>query len=211
MGDAPICCPVAAHDVSKSPPTRPSLLLRIRDAGDSQAWGEFVTLYAPLIHGYGVRRGLQDADAADLAQDVLQNVARAIPSFAYDPAAGTFRGWLFQITRNQVFRKLRKNARVPTATGDTGFSESLAQHADLSSDEEERWNREHEEQVFHWAAEKTEPEFKPDTWKAFWRVAVDGMSPAEVAESLEMSVGAVYVAKSRVTARLRDVIDSIEQ
>ncbi|MEO1529511.1 MAG: sigma-70 family RNA polymerase sigma factor [Planctomycetota bacterium] len=186
-------------------------MLRIRDAGDSGAWTEFVGLYAPLIHGYAIRRGLQDADAADLAQEVLRNVARAIPSFSYDPAAGKFRGWLFQITRNQVFRKLRQNARVPTATGDTGFSQSLAEQTDSSSEEEQRWDREHEQHVFRWAAEATKPEFKSDTWQAFWRVAVDGEPPASVAESLQMSIGAVYVAKSRVTARLREVINAVDQ
>lgn len=202
--------PVLAGSVSKSPPTRPSLLVRIRDADDAQAWSEFVALYAPLIHGYAMRRGLQDADAADIAQEVLGSVSRAIEGFEYDSNKGKFRGWLFQVTRNQVYRKLTKNARTPSATGDTGFASSLAQQPDPSS-EEEAWNREHEKRVFRWATKQAEPEFQPSTWQAFWSVAVEGVPAAKAAESLGVSVGAVYIAKSRVTARLRELIDTLEE
>src|SRR5262249_46801901 len=85
--------------------TRASLLLRIRDPQDRQAWGEFVALYAPLIHAYGRKRGLQDSDAADLTQEVLRRVSRSAGEFRYDPARGSFRGWLLTVTLNEV-RKL---------------------------------------------------------------------------------------------------------
>ena len=70
--------------------TRPSLLIRLRDVGDADAWRTFVTIYAPLVHRFGRRHGLQDADAADLTQDVLGEVCRAIRSFEYQPARDVF-------------------------------------------------------------------------------------------------------------------------
>jgi len=93
-----------------SPDTRPSLLVRIRDAQDMPAWGIFVEVYAPLIHGYLRKRGLQDADAADVTQEVLRRVASAIRRFDYDPQRGGFRGWLFTVVRNQWRSFLERKA-----------------------------------------------------------------------------------------------------
>src|ERR1700678_4420217 len=83
--------------------TRASLLVRLRDGSDADAWQEFVRLYAPVIYGFVRKRGLQDADAADLMQDVLRSLSSAVNRLEYDPARGTFRGWLFTVTPNKVF------------------------------------------------------------------------------------------------------------
>jgi hypothetical protein len=90
---------ISGEFMGDSPVTRPSLLVRIRDSRDAQAWCQFVDIYAPLIHGYARKHGLQDADAADLTEDVLGIVARSIPKLEYDPKRGSFRGWLFTIVR----------------------------------------------------------------------------------------------------------------
>src|SRR4051812_15439945 len=104
--------------MSEPPTTRLSLLLRLRDAEDSQAWSDFVQLYGPLVYGLGRRNGLQDADAADLTQEVLRLVVRAVPQFAYDPARGSFRGWLFTVARNQLRKHLLARRRRPLPAGD---------------------------------------------------------------------------------------------
>ena len=83
------------------PATRPTLLFRIRDARDHEAWGRFIDLYAPLVYGFLRKRGLQDADSADLTQDVLRQVAAAAKSLEYDAKRGSFRGWLFTIVQNR--------------------------------------------------------------------------------------------------------------
>src|SRR5206468_782748 len=90
----------------ESPVTRASLLVRIRDGRDTEAWQEFVRLYAPVIYGFARRRGLQDADAADLMQEVLRSVAAAADRLDYDPRRGTFRAWLFTVTRNKLYNLL---------------------------------------------------------------------------------------------------------
>src|ERR1051325_9566926 len=98
--------------VDESPLPGASLLVQIRDGSNHAAWQEFVNLYGPVIYGFARKRGLQDADAADLMQDVLRSVSRAIGRLEYDRKRGTFRGWLFTITRNKVLnfhasRKIR--------------------------------------------------------------------------------------------------------
>jgi len=77
--------------------TRPSLLVRIRDLKDGQAWSQFVKIYSPLIYRYARRCGLQDADAADVTQEVLRKVSRSIGQFEYDRQKGSFRGWLISV------------------------------------------------------------------------------------------------------------------
>jgi RNA polymerase sigma-70 factor (ECF subfamily) len=189
----------------RSPETRRTLLVRVRDVQDGEAWAEFVALYAPLIHAYGRRRGLQEADAADLAQTVLCALARRLPGFAYDAAKGSFRGWLLNATRNELWKLLARQARTPSATGGSDFAQTLARQPD-PQDDEQHWNREHEQQLFQWAAEKVRREFRSSTWDAFWRVAVAGESPAQAATALGLTTGAVYIARSRVVARLRQCV-----
>ncbi len=98
--------------------TRPSLLLRLRDRTDAQAWGTFVDLYTPLVYRFCRRRGLQAADAADVAQEVMTQVMRSIGGFTYDPSVGRFRDWLGAVVRTHVGRLHRKLVRQPVAADD---------------------------------------------------------------------------------------------
>src|SRR5688572_14360983 len=119
---------VPATPLMSSPSvTRASLLLRIRDPSDRLAWGEFVQLYAPLIHAYGMHHGLQDADAADLVQEVLRRVSRVAGKFEYDRERGSFRGWLLTVTRNEVRKMAARRGRQPAGSGDTQMREILEQ------------------------------------------------------------------------------------
>jgi RNA polymerase sigma-70 factor (ECF subfamily) len=185
--------------------TRGSLLVRIRDPNDGQAWSDFVSLYAPLLHAYAVKCGLQDADAADVAQETLRHVLRAAPGFVYDPARGSFRGWLLTIARNEVRKFIGRAARRTIGTGDTDARLMLEAVPDREPDQEE-WERDYQLHLFHWAAERVRSEFRDNTWQAFWRTVVGGEDVDAVARELGMTRGAVYVARSRVTARVRDEI-----
>ena len=97
--------------MAEIPSTRASLLVRLRDPRDGAAWREFVDLYGPLVYGYARKQGLQDADAADLTQDVLGAVAGAVGRLEYDPQRGASRNWLFTVVRRKLsnWRKARKN------------------------------------------------------------------------------------------------------
>src|SRR2546427_75274 len=127
--------------MAATPTTSASLLLRVRDARDGQAWTQFEELYAPLIHGFGRKRGLQDADAADLTQDVLRLVARAVQQRQYDPQIGSFRSWLFTVVRNQVGKFLRKRRRQEQGSGDTAMQDLLEEQP-ARAEEEASWDEE---------------------------------------------------------------------
>lgn len=193
-----------------SPITRRSLLLRIRNARDGQAWTQFVEIYAPLIHQYARRRGLQEADAADLVQEVLQTVSKTASRFEYDPERGSFRGWLFTVTRNRLLNFLEKRGREPQGTGDSRVKRWIDEHPDPHT-EEARWTELYRWRVFTWASERIRGGFHDSTWQAFWRTAVERKPPKEVATELGMTIGAVYIARSRVLSRLRREVDEITE
>src|SRR5262245_15316991 len=111
--------------MEEAPATRASLLLRLRDPRDSDAWNQFVRLYAALVYGYARKHGLQDADAADLMQEVLRSVAGAAGRLEYDPERGTFRGWLYTVTRNKLYSFLDGRRRQVQGSGGSGAQELL--------------------------------------------------------------------------------------
>ncbi len=182
--------------------TRASLLLRIRDPKDALAWSEFVRLYAPLLHSYGMKNRLQDSDAADLTQDTLRLVFRAAAEFAYDPAKGSFRGWLFTVARNEIRKFITRKAHRGRGTGDSDMRQILEEQPDVQPDEDE-WDREYQLHLFHWAAARVKVDFRDATWQAFWRTVTANEPVEVVAQELGMSTGAVYIARSRVLARIK--------
>lgn len=186
--------------------TRATLLFKIRDPSDRAAWNDFVQLYAPLIHAYGMHRGLQDADAADLVQEVLRRVMRSMAQFQYDRERGTFRGWLYTITRNEIRKMAERRARQATGSGDTHIQGLLEQAPTAAADDD--WNREYRWNAFRWAADRVRHEFRDATWQAFSRTVIDGQDVAAVAKHLKLSPGAVYIARSRILARIKQELDA---
>lgn len=184
--------------------TRPSLIARLADPRDRTAWQQFVELYGGLVYGFARNHGLQDADAADLTQEVLLTLAGAAGRWQYDPARGPFRHWLYGVTRHKLARFLERRGRQPVGSGDTNAIQRLDEEPGHEPDLEAAWEQEYQRQVFRVAAEEVKEGFAPTTWQAFWRTAVEGKSAAEVATELGLSIGAVYVAKSRVLARVAE-------
>ncbi len=193
--------------MDEPPDTRHSLILRLRDPADEVAWREFASLYEPLIYQLARRKGLQDADARDLCQDVLVTVSRAADRWDPDPSKGSFRGWLSRVTRNLLINFLTR--REEPGTGRTSVVDLLEAQPKFDAAATDLFDVEYRRRLFQWAAEKVEQEFTPDTWQAFWRTAVGGETPAAVAQNLGVSIGAVYIARSRVLARLRKQIEQL--
>ncbi len=189
--------------MSQSDPraTRPSLLLRIRDAGDAAAWSEFAELYGPIIRGYCRRRGLQPADADDVAQEVLARVARAIGAFRYEPDRGRFRDWLGTVARNQITRFLEVHGRQPRAPRHDDTAALIE-----TSSEDPEWSAEFHARILEAALGRIRPDFEPTTWVAFTSIWGAGRPAPEVARELGLTIDAVYAAKSRVLRRLRDEV-----
>lgn len=193
------------------PTTRPSLLFRLRDWQDHEAWVEFVSLYEPVVYRLLQRHGLQDADAREVMQDLLLAVSRSIDR--WDPAKqrGSFRGWLRQVTRNLVINWLKQRERRAVATGGSDLQAMLDNLPADAGPETVEFDQALRRALFQRAAEKVRGGVQPATWQAFWETGVVGTSPESAARKLGMSVGAIRVAKCRVLARLRAAVKEIEE
>ena len=196
--------------MDEHPLTRASLLVQIRDGANHSAWHEFVRLYGPVVYGFARKRGLQDADAADLMQDVLRSVSAAIGRLDYDRQQGTFRGWLFTITRNKILNFLAARKIRPQGSGDTTTNRLLdAQPGE--ADGADAWELEYQRRLAGLAMDRIKAEFQDKTWQAFWLTAVEGQAAADVGRRVGLSPGAIYVAKSRVLARLKEEVETLRQ
>jgi|SRR5690242_14992066 RNA polymerase sigma factor (sigma-70 family) len=192
----------------ESPTTRHTLLARLDPPGDEAAWHEFVALYEPLVYRLARHTGLQDADAHDVCQEVFRAVARAIGR--WDPAGGSFRGWLLRIARNLTLNVLAAQRRHPRGSGDSEVQALLAAQPGPDPATTALFDAEYQRRLFEWAAEAVRGEVTLKTWQAFWYTAVDGRPAKEVAAELGLSAGAVYIARSRVLARLRRRIERLD-
>jgi len=132
-------------------------------------------------------------------------VFRAAPEFRYDPAKGSFRGWLFTIARNEIRKFITRKAHRERGTGDSDMRQILEEQPDVQPDEGE-WDREYQLTLFHWAAERVKVDFRDATWQVFWRTVVQNEPVEVVSRELGLTTGAVYIARSRVLTRIKQEI-----
>lgn len=167
-----------------------------------------VEVYSPLILSWLKRSGLDGQDADDVLQDVLAVVFRRLPDFQRNERTGSFRAWLRTIAVNclrdfwRARRRRQKGAGLGSGTDEV--QQMLEQLSDPASALSEVWNRDHDRHVTRYLMKLIQPEFSEKSWEAFLRVAVRGETAKEVAEDLEMTLNAVYIARSRVLTRLRE-------
>jgi RNA polymerase sigma-70 factor (ECF subfamily) len=195
-------------DLDTATGTRPSLLVRIQDARDGDAWSTFVETYAPMVFRHCRRRGLQDCDAADVTQEVMAQVARSARDFEYRPERGRFRDWLGTVARNKLANHVRSGkvkGRGKTLTLDEASDWADAGHPDPD------WSAEFNAGVLRSALGRVRGLFEPGTWRAFEVTWVEGRPAAEAADELGLTVDAVYVAKSRVLKRLREEVAALAE
>lgn len=161
-----------------------------------------------MVYRFSISRGLQDADATDLVQEVLRRVGNSIDRLEYAKEKGGFRAWLFTITRNclsNFYDKRQRNGALGANGNDTEQYQMLSQFPDTSDTDEinAKWEREYQLQLFAKAMETIKPTIEPNTWAAFEMTAIEDVAADVAATKIGISRGAVYVAKSRVTAKLR--------
>ena len=188
--------------------TSGTLLLRLRQLDDREAWGEFVEQYTPRIFAWCRRYRLQDSDAADVTQEVLGKLVRAIRSFDYDATRGSFRGWLKTVTNNAVRDFLEDLARPGRGSGDTQVGGMLAalQAPDAIQDLTSSLEEEAERELLREAESRVQLRVQPNKWEAYRLTALKNVAAADAATELGMPVSEVYVAKSRVLKLLREEV-----
>ena len=181
--------------------TSASLLDRLRQSDQPQAWHCLVDVYAPMIRRWLSRYGVREHDADDIMQEVLTVLIRRVPEFERE-RTGSFRRWLRTITVN-CLRDYAKRHFKHTATGGSEFAAMVEQLADDQSGQSQIWEQEHQQHLIDWLLERIRPEFQETTWLAFHSVAIEGKPAKVVAEQCGITTNAVFIAKSRVLSRLR--------
>lgn len=188
--------------------TRQSLLFRAQH-GETNAWKDLTELYRPLISGWLSRQGVPSKDLDDLSQEVLLSVVKHLPDFQHSGNRGAFRSWLRTIVCSRTADYWRAMDAGAQASGGSGAIAALQEIADPESELNRQWDAEHDRYVLQWLLNVVGAEFEPMTLQAFRRLALDGASGAEAAQELGLSVAGVYVAKSRVLARIRQEAEGL--
>ncbi|MCC7333941.1 MAG: sigma-70 family RNA polymerase sigma factor [Pirellulaceae bacterium] len=193
--------------------TRNSLLLRLPDRADIDAWDQFVDVYQPLIFRLARSKGFQEADANDIVQEVLLAVSKSIHRWDHEPNKGRFRDWLYKIARNLMINFLTRRKHLPLGQGGTDLVRLLNDQVDPNHEDSaasREFDIEYRRQLYMIAARHVRHDVRVTTWQAFQRTSIEGLSIAEAAQVLAMSEGTVVVARCRVLARLRDTVKRLE-
>jgi len=196
-------------------PTRASLLSRLRNWNDQQSWQRFFELYWKLIYNVARKAGLSDPEAQDVVQETIISVARHMPSFRYDPALGSFKGWLMQLTRWRIMDELRKKQyeshgkRLPReqALGSTVIELNAGAH-DFQL--ETLWNEEWNQHMLDTAMQKVKRQVSAAHFQMFHLHVVKQLSAKDVAKRLQVKAAEVYFAKYKVSRLVQKEIKLLE-
>ena len=195
--------------MSDFPETHSSLLVQLRSDGDRLAWDRFVLLYRPVIYRLARARGLQDADAQDLSQQVLIAVAAAIGDWEPAGESVRFRHWLRRVAHNAILNALLRRPH-DRGIGGTTVQELLAELPELDHESAAEIEVEYRRELYLRAARIVRTDVEADTWRAFEMTVVENQSIDQAAAELGKSVGTIYAARSRVMRRLRQAVEELE-
>jgi RNA polymerase sigma-70 factor (ECF subfamily) len=183
--------------------TSQSLLERLRDRADEQSWQRLLTVYEPWLRGWLSRHELQPADVEDVLQDILVVVSNKLPDFVHSGQPGAFRTWLRTILTNRVRHFLRERRHRQAVVAPQPLSDWLEQLEDADSALSRQWDLEHDQQLVRRLLASIQAEFSSTTWQVFRMLVLEDRPAAEVAQRFGLTANSVYIAKSRVLARLR--------
>ncbi len=191
----------------RPPETRHSLIVRLKDPRNDRAWTEFVCAYEPFLTRLVRKQGTPDRHVADVTQQILIAIAKSVEGWKADGKTASFRRWLGCVARNVVIKFMVRERKQITGQGGSDFLNVLEEAVDSSVDAE--LLRQYEQELILWAAERVRSEFRESSWRAFWETEVAGRSIAEVSEDLGVSVGSIYMSRSRIFARIRVIIEDV--
>jgi len=192
---------------SDSLATHASLLERLKDLDDQGGWEEFYTTYRKLIFSFALKHGLTGTEAEEVVQETIVTVARNMPEFRYDPKRCSFKTWLFNLTLWRIQDQLRKRhpdeVSMHRKPGETDRTSTVER---VPGPEGERltalWEEEWKKDLFERALERVKTQVEEKQFQIFDLYALKGWSAREVARSLGVSLGRVYVTKHRILALL---------
>lgn len=193
-----------------TPDTRASLLIKLQNADDIDAWEKFVKLYSPALYRTARKLNLQAVDAENVVQEVLLVVAKSVGSWLGRQDRGSFMAWLLRIARNKSVDLLKRRATKPMKAATSLDDQSVNQIAAMQSDTESQLDREYRWELFNQAAEEAKKVVSEQTWKAFWMTTVENVSIEDAARILQVRPGVIYLSRCRVMERIRQSIRNWE-
>jgi RNA polymerase sigma-70 factor (ECF subfamily) len=197
-------------------PTRASLIQRLKDWQDQSSWQDFFDTYWKLIYGTAIKSGLTATEAQDVVQETMISVAKHMPAFKYDPAIGSFKTWLLNMTRWRITDQLRKrgpfvashSASDDTATGTRTVDKVVDP---MSRDLDALWDAEWEKNLLDAAMAKVKRRLDPRKYQIFDLYVNKEWPPERVAATFGISVDQVYLAKHRTTELIKEEVKKLEQ
>jgi len=212
---------MATADTEAFLPTRRSLLSRLRNWEDQQSWQEFFDTYGRLIYGAALKAGLTPAEAEDVLQETVLLVAKKLPGFRYDPALGSFKGWLAMLTRRRIAKQFQKrlpglagpgSARASAGGDDTRLTATIDRIPDpVGADFERDWEAAWGQNLYAAAVAQVKRQIKPRQYQMFDLYVVQEWPAGEVARALRVTVAQVYVNKHRVARLIRKELERLRR
>jgi len=197
-------------------PTRATLIHRLKDWQDQASWQVFFDTYWQLIYNVAVKRGLMKSEAEDVVQLTMISVAKHMPGFKYDPATGSFKTWLLNMTCWRIADQIRK--RPPQVSQPEEILETpvgkprSAEEAYQSPPELEKlWDEEWEKNLLATAIAKARRRLDPKQYQIFDCYVNKEWPPERVAKAFGISNNQVYLAKHRMTALIKEEAERIQR
>lgn len=196
-------------------PTRRSLLVRLKDWDDNESWKTFFETYWKLIYSSGIKSGLSDAEAQDLVQETVTEVARKMRDFKYDPALGSFKGWLLNLTRWRIvdqFRKRRKDSPMHSFASEDGSRTSVIESLpdEQTFNLEMTWEAEWEKNLVDAALHRVKRKVGARQYQLFDLYVMKEWKIKDISKTLNVSADQIYQAKFRVSRVMKEELEHLK-
>ena len=197
-------------------PTRATLIQRLKNWQDQSSWQDFFDTYWKLIYGVALKGGLTPAEAQDVVQETMIAIARHMPSFKYDPAIGSFKTWLLNLTRWRITDQLRKRGPFvgyPAPRDDTATGTRLADRVvdPAGRDLDVIWDAEWEKNLYDAALARVKRRLDPQKFQIFDLYVNKAWTPQKVAATFGIAVGQVYLAKHRAAELIKHEVERLRK
>ena len=196
--------------------TRKSLIARLENWEDQRTWDEFYQTYWRLIYSVAVKAGLRQDEAFDCVQETILTIAKQSKRKLYDPAQGSFKTWLMNMTRwriNDQFRKRKKDTAMAGGEWENDRKTSAIDRVEDPAGEvlDRLWDVEWRKNVADAALARVKAQVSPKQYQIFDCYVIKQWEASKVQEKLNVSMAQVYLAKHRVGSVLKRELAKLEE